>query len=178
MSIWYQYSVTCLAEKPSDIAKFLGLSDHNDVWTDRFSFSFGCKNSPGLRLEKIVERNPDLIFLVKEEIECDTVSWWIDGFDAATQTYQHIFIYTDGLATTEVNEKIFKEYEKEFPHMTAKHLAGIKGYENFRWTSFFNYQRADQMLKNYLEYQEMITLITEDDILDNDYSHLLLDEEK
>jgi len=179
MSIWYQHTVTCLAPNSEAIAKFLNLSSQEDVRSDRFTFSFGAKNGPGLRLSKVVEQNPDLIFLVKENIEIETVNWWIDRFDKETNTYQHIFLYTTGAVMTEVNKKILQEYKIAFPGLAEKHIAKEEGYLGFRWDMFFNYPSAADKLSRFYTYSEMLDIeyhLEDCDLsFDNDHSNLELD---
>lgn len=160
MSIWYQYKIEAIA--PTDtteaVANFFDLTPKEDVRIDRFSFSFGNKNGPGLRLGKIVAQNPDLIFLVEEQIECDTVSNWLERFDKNTNEHQYVFLYTDGIVTRSINKKVLEEYEKELSGLPEKHIAKKKGFEKFRWNMFFSYNRANRMLANAKEYKETIVL--------------------
>jgi hypothetical protein len=89
MSIWYQHEVHAIAKDRAAVAKFFKLDDSNqDVRTDMFEFSYGGKNAPSLMLRKIVQENPDIIFLVKESIECDTVEWFVTRFSVEKNEQQ------------------------------------------------------------------------------------------
>ena len=178
MSVWYQLNITALAANETAVAKFFGLdASREDVRTDSFEFSFGGKNGPSLHLAKIMEQNPDLIFLVKESIEGDTVQWFLMRFDKNSGTQQSIYIQDSGSYTNQINKRILEAYTQKYPILPAKHFAYEKGYEGFRWTMFFNdFDMAALMLNQADQYQEMISIITDDDFGDDcDFSHLKLD---
>jgi hypothetical protein len=157
MSIWYQLHVTAIAENKTAVAKFFNLDPETDVRTDSFEFSFGQKNGPGMRLGKIVEQNPDIIFLVKQSVECDTVQYWIERFDAAADQHQFILIQDFGDVENKVNKKIVDKYERKLPGLAIKHLNDQKGYEGFRWSQYFNdFNKAATMLKQAEDYMEMV----------------------
>lgn len=158
MSIWYQLEVTALAKSKSPVAKFFGLDDdYKDVRTDRFQFSFGGKNAPSLTLKKIVEKNPDLIFLVKQEVEVDTVEWFVTRWDSVKNEQQFFWIQDFGSVTNKVSKKVLEQYHKEFGETTIKHLNGQKGFEDFRWEYFFgNFDQTAEMLNHAEEYREMV----------------------
>src|SRR5271154_378099 len=103
MSVWYHYDVEAIAVDKRAVAKFFNLDPETDVRIENFKFSFGQKNGAGLRLGKIVQQNPDIIFLVSESIESDTVNQWIERFDKIPNEHQRIFLFTTGSFTTEVN---------------------------------------------------------------------------
>jgi uncharacterized protein YutD len=157
MSIWYQTSVTCLAANKTAVAKFFNLSDSfDDVRTDSFGFSFGGKNGPSLRLSKMMEQNPDLIFLINENIE-DTEQWFLMRFDELLKEQQYIRIQDFGAVENKLNKKILEAYEKELPGLPLKHLNGKEGYEGFRWKMFFNdFNKTAVMLRQYADYKEMV----------------------
>jgi hypothetical protein len=157
MSIWYQLNVTAMSANGAAVAKFFNLDNSmSDVRTDTFEFSFGGKNAPSLTLRKIMEQNPDLIFLINQNIECDTRQWFLMRFDPATAEQQMIRIQDFGAAENKLNKKILEEYTKELPTLPVKHLEGQKGFEDFRWTMFFNFEKADAMLKHSQDYKEMV----------------------
>lgn len=158
MSIWYQLKVHAIAKDKSAVAKFFGLSDSwEDVRTDMFEFSFGGKNAPSLSFKKIVQQNPDLIFLVEQCVECDTVGWFLTKFDVNINQQQFFWIQDFGPVTNKISKKILEEYEKENSELLAKHLAGQKGFEDFRWTMFFrNFDKTAEMLSHAEEYEEMV----------------------
>lgn len=157
MSVWYQHDVMAFGNRQA-IGKFFNLDPKDDVHAiEWFEFTFGQKNVPGLRLGKIIEQNPDLIFLVKESVEA-SVSWWIERYNASNDKIDDIYLYTDGYATRKINKKILEEYEKEYSGLSAKHIAKQKGYEEFRWSMFFNFERAARMLANADQYKELVSL--------------------
>lgn len=164
MSVWYHYDVHTIAVDRAATARFFNLDPEKDVnaYADSFDFSFWGKNMPSLRLGKIIEQNPEMIFLVKERVE-DSVSWWIDRNDLVADQHQHIFLYTSGQVTTQINKKILEEYTKEYPTLPVKHVNGEKGFEEFRWSMFLSdFGKVATMLRRQEEYKEMV----------NPYKHL------
>lgn len=162
MSIWYQCNVTAFAANKTAVAKFFNLDDsYDDVRTDSFQFSFDGKNGSSLRLAKIIEKNPDLIFLVNTNIEYDTEQYSILRFDELLKETQYIRIQDFGSAENKVNKKILEAYEKELPGLPLKHLNGQAGYEGFRWKMFLNdFNKAAVMLRQYSDYKEMVNPYT------------------
>lgn len=182
MSIWYQYEVEAMSGDFIAVAKFFNLDPAENVRINNFTFSFGMKNGPGLRLQKLQAAHPDLIFLVEERIECDTVSYWLDKFNKSTDKFQHIYLYTDGPATRRISKKALEEYSKELPSLPAKHIARQKGFEEFRWSMFISFERASRMLNQADEYKEMVILPFNnhlddgiDDLWSDDCGHLEMD---
>lgn len=158
MSIWYHLDVTVIAKDKSPVAKFFGLDDDwKDVRTDTFKFSFGGKNAPSLALRKVVQQNPDLIFLVKQEVECDTVEWFVTRWDTISDQQQFFWIQSFGEVTKKISKKLLEEYNQDSPTLVSKHLEGQKGFENFRWEMFFNdFDKAADRLKHAEDYKEMV----------------------
>lgn len=155
MSIWYHYDVEVMGKREA-LAKFLNL-ELDDVRIENFKFSFGQKNGPGLRLGKLVVQNPNLIFLVKESVEVDSVAWWIERFDKSSQKVQRVHIEDSGEYIVEINKKILEAYTKEYPTLPAKHLANERGFEGFRWSMFFDFETAENMLNQADQYEEMVS---------------------
>ncbi len=194
MSIWYHLDVTAIAENKTAVAKFFNLKDSwDEVRTDCFEFSFGGKNAPSLHLYTIMEQNPDLIFLIKQSIECDTVQWFLMRFDKESGKQQRILIQDFGCAIQQINKKVLEEYTKEFPTLPEKHLSFEPGFEEFRWRMFLNdFSKAASMLNRAAEYEEMVVPFIDgnkagwnfkgydgyydDPTGDNDFSHLEPDE--
>lgn len=158
MSIWYDLDVKAIAKDKTAVAKFFNLDDdYKDVRTDRFEFSFGGKNAPSLTLRKVVQQNPDLVFLVKQSIECDTVEWFITNFDVSKNEQQLILIQDFGSVTNKVSKKLLEEYHEKYPRWLNNHLEGKKGQENFLWDSFItDFDRAVGMLNHSEEYKERV----------------------
>jgi hypothetical protein len=174
MSVWYHYDVEAIAVDKRAVAKFFNLDPETDVRVENFEFSFGQKSGAGMRLGKIVEQNPDIIFLVNESIESDTSNWWVERFDKITNEHQYIPLSTTGSYTTEINKRVLEEYTERFPNLPEKHFAGEKGYEEFRWSMFFNdFGKAASMLRRASQYQEMIMPISQEDI---DFDNFILGE--
>lgn len=175
MSVWYHIDVTAIAANKTAVAKFFNLNDSwEDVRNDHFEFSFGGKNAPGLTLPKIIEQNPDLIFLVNQQIECDTSQWLLMRFDKVSGKHQHIFIQDSGTWNNQINKRILEEYTKENPTLPEKHWSHQKGFEEFRWKMFFNdFDKCAAILNQADQYEEMTAPVSKIDIeMDNDYSHL------
>lgn len=158
MSIWYQLKVHAIAKGRAAVAKFFGLDDDwKDVRTDMFEFSFGGKNAPSLTLKKIVQQNPDLIFLVEQHVECDTVEWFVTKWDSTKNEQQFFWIQDFGNVVNKVSKKLLEEYDAYSHELTMKHLEGRKGFENFRWTQFLNdFDELADRLNRAEEYQEMV----------------------
>src|SRR5271154_334384 len=109
MSVWYQLNVTAIAADKAAVAKFFNLKDSwEDVRTDSFEFSFGGKNAPSLTLKKIVQQNPDLIFLVEQQVEVDTVEWFITRFDTVSNEQQFFWIQNFGSVVNAVSKKVLE----------------------------------------------------------------------
>lgn len=158
MSVWYQLHVTAMAANKTAVAKFFNLEDSwEEVRTEHFDFSFGGKNAPSLALRKIMEQNPDLIFLIRQNVECDTCQWFLMRYDVISGKQQNIFVQDSGEYNNEINKKILEEYTKAYPSLPAKHFANQKGYEGFRWEMFFDFNNAAAMLNRAEEYKEMLT---------------------
>jgi hypothetical protein len=158
MSIWYQCKVHAISKGRAAVAKFFGLNDsHEDVRTDMFEFSFGGKNAPSLTLRKIVQQNPDLIFLVEQHIECDTVEWFLTRFSTEKNEQQFFWIQDFGSVTNKISKKLLEEYDAYSHELTMKHLEGLKGFEDFRWTMFLNdFDKIADRLNRAEEYKEMV----------------------
>ena len=171
MSTWYQYHIEVIAKNKEAVAKFFNLDPKDDVRVDHFEFSFGQKNGPGLRLGKIIEQNPDLIFLVKQSVEVDSVSLWVERADAINKKSQRILIEDSGEYVVEINKKLLDMYAAKFPSLPAKHLAREKGFEEFRWSYlFYDFEKTAEMLAHANEYEEMVSPMDEDDRLELDES--------
>ncbi len=166
MSIWYHLNVTCIARDKAAVAKFFGLRDSwEDVRNDMFEFSFGGKNGPGLRLSSIIEKNPDLIFFVEQQIECDTVQHFLIRAGKEPEKQQFIFVQDSGPWNNSINKKLLELYEKEMPGLAAKHFKHEKGFENFRWTSILsNFEKTAAILDQAEEYKEMSDVALETDM--------------
>jgi hypothetical protein len=98
-----------------------------------------------------------LIFLVKESVECDTVSWWVERYNIETSKEEFILIQDFGMAENKLNKRILEEYDRAHPSLVLKHLNAQQGYEGFRWTMFFNdFDKVADMLKQADSYKEML----------------------
>lgn len=162
MSIWYQIDLEATGSREA-IAKFVNLP-LEEIRTHNITLSFGGKNGPGLHLPKLVENNPDLAFLVKCAIECDTVQYWITKFDTASSTHQIIRVQNISPGTCKINTRILEEYTKECPSLPPKHFARQKGFEEFRWSMFFNdHAKMADMLNRTTQYKDMVSIRFEDE---------------
>jgi hypothetical protein len=167
MSIWYQYDITAVGDRKA-IGKFFNLDPEKDIhYIDSFEFSFGQKNIPGLRLGKLIEQNPDLLFIVKHSTDYD-ITWSIERFDQATLQHQHVtveYIRHDMDALGKINSLLLEEYSKVFPYLMDKHQSGERPYE---WKWFFNdYTRTAAILSQASKYEKMDMLIPADVEFDN-----------
>lgn len=157
MSTWYQITCNVIADDKSSVAKFFNLDPNEDVRTNSFEFSFGGKNGPSLRLGKIIEQNPGLIFINKMSIECDTVQWHVERFSPSTKAHQRILIQDFGSMQNKLSKKALEEYEKSMPGLAIKHLNGVKGYDEFRWSYLFNdFTNVAAKLDKAEEYKELV----------------------
>lgn len=162
MSTWYQYKVKAIADDQTAVGKFFHLDPKEDVRIDDFEFSFGQKNGPGLYLEKLMKQNPDLIFLVEQQIECNYIALWIERFDKNTSKFQHIFIEKYDYDDYEVNKSLLEKYAIEFPNLMAQHE---KSNRPLDWKYFFNdFNKCALMLSQADMYQQMISPISEEEI--------------
>lgn len=165
MSMWIQYDVTAFGDCRA-IGKFFKLDPENDIhYIDRFGFSFGQKNVPGMRFGKLVEQNPNLVFLVRQTTDYET-TWLLERFDTASNKTQQILVEQDGHYTegypSSINKRILIEYTEEFPTLPAKHLARQKGFEEFRWKMFFDYGKISFMLSQADKYEEMAYIMADE----------------
>lgn len=170
MSIWYQHDVIAMGDRQA-IGKFFNLDPEEDIhYIDNFDFSFGQKNVPGLRLGKLVEQNPDLVFLVKSFTDYDT-TFWLERFCVSENKHQSIFIargHHDAYAGIEVNTKLAKQYAERFPFLMDKIQAGEREYN---WRHFFvgvenPFRHAADMLSKADEYKETSSFAQDDIELD------------
>lgn len=158
MSIWYQLEVTAIAADKTAVAKFFNLKDSwEEVRTDMFEFSFGGKNAPGLTFHKIMKQNPDLIFLVEQQIECDTVQWFLMRHDVLSSQDQVIFIQDAGEDNNEVNKKVWEDFKTKHSTLPADHWFFKKGNDKTRWQMYFgDFTASATMLSNAAQYKEML----------------------
>lgn len=157
MSIWYQLDVTAMAKDKSPIAKFFNLEDSfENVRTDRFEFSFGGKNAPSLTLWKIVKQNPEMVFLIKQSVECDTVEWFLMKWDTATDKQQSMLIQTFGSVNNLMSKKVLDDLEKKYPGAAKNHLSGTSGNQGIDWSTFIYLEQATDMLAHAEEYKETV----------------------
>lgn len=153
MSVWYHYDVTIIGNKREPLAKLFGL-ESDDINTDNFEISFGRKNMPGMRLGKLIDQNPDLVFIVKESVE-NSVAWWVQKGD------KQILIEDSGDVIVEINKRVLDEYTKKYPYMMEKHREG----RPYEWKSFFyDYDKTVAMLDQADQYKEMISPMDQDDL--------------
>lgn len=159
MSIWVQYDVTAYGDQKA-IGRFFHLDPNEDIHCiDNFSFSFGQRNIPGLRFAKLVEQNPDLIFLVKENIEFDE-QIFLQRFDIVSKTHQIINIQerTDAVKDNIVNKKLLDEFTLLYPDLVRKHIMKISGFEEYRWSMVLrSFTNMATILSNADQYQEMVS---------------------
>jgi hypothetical protein len=177
MSVWYHYNVRAIGVDRRAVANFFSLPKE-DVYSDDFELSFGGKNGACLPLHSLIKDHPDIIWLVEQQIETETYNYWIERYDNIVGEHQRIMIESSGFSSHDINKRLMEEYDQAFPGLVAKHVAGEKGYETFRWSYFFsNFGAAAAKLRRAADYEEMVTLITNDDFVDNDYSHLELEDD-
>src|SRR5208282_999029 len=157
--------------KSEAIGKFFNLDPKEGVRIDCFDFSFGQKNGPGLHIDNLIEKNPDLIFLIRESIECHTQNWYLERFDETAKEHRRVYVEgSSGYDQYLINKPILEKYEKMFPNR--------KPNENHDWEYFFgNFEMAAEILAHANQYQDMVTPMTEDDFLCDDFSHLERDDE-
>jgi hypothetical protein len=176
MSIWYQLNVTAIAADKTAVAKFFNLNDTwEEVRTDSFEFSFGGKNAPGLTFWKIAKQNPDLIFLVEQQIEVDTVQWFLMRWDQASGTQQTVFVQDSGEWNNSINKKIWEDFKKANPSLPPDNWQFKNGNEKHRWRMFFgDFNRSAMILSQASQYEEMTPSAFEADV---DFDNAPLDEE-
>lgn len=155
MSVWYDIKCYVYGDRES-IAKFFNL-EIEDVFVDNFEIEYGRKNMPGLGLVRLIEKNPGLIFLVRESVECDTVIWSLHRYDEASKEIKGIMIQNSGSASHEVNAKFLEMYMTKFPGLAEKHEDKQKGFEGYRWTYLLNsFDKMNNLLKNADQYRKMV----------------------
>lgn len=173
MSIFHWFEMHVMAKDRAATAKFFNFDEDKDVtgYGDRFELNFGGNYGPSLNMRKMVERNPDLIFLIKESIECDTVMWFLIRFDAATNTTQQIRIEDSGEMVVELNKRLYDEYTTKYP----RHFQGKDKFSNIRWDSYLtSFEECEKILNKAEEYRETVSPMGEDDFLEDGPDHLEL----
>lgn len=161
MSIWYQYNVVAFGDRKA-IGKFFNLDPENDIhYIDRFDFSFGQKNVPGLRLGKLIEQNPDLIFLCRQSTDYDD-TWSLHWAPKADEPTKYLFLYQNTFGMGEqFSKEIIKEYEKKFPYLMEKHHEG----RPYEWEWFVgDFGNAARLLANPDLYSERIFSSSQEDL--------------
>lgn len=111
MSVWHWFEMTALAKDKASTAKFFNFDEPTQDVTgygDSFKISFGGNYGPSLNMRKIIRSNPDLIFLIKETIECDTTMWFLSKYDVVTAAFKNIRIQDTGSFETAFNKKNMK----------------------------------------------------------------------
>lgn len=176
MSVWYQLHVTAFAADKSAVAKFFNLKDTwEEVRTDWFEFSFGGKNAPGLTFHKIMKNNPDLIFLVEQQIECDTVQWFLMRWDQASDEQQVVFVQDSGPWNNSINKKVWEDFKAANSQLPPDNWQFKNGHEKQRWRMFFgDFNRSALILSQASQYEEMTPSSFEADL---DFDNTPLDEE-
>lgn len=147
-----------IAKDKEATKKFFHFDGNDDVtgWGDRFEINFGGNYGPSLNMRKMIQNNPDIIFLIKETIECDTTMWFLSRYDVNTSEFLNIRIQDVGSFETAYNKKILELYEKWAPGLAEKHFAKKEGFYEFRWTSFFSdFDTCASFLDRADEYKEM-----------------------
>lgn len=173
MSIWYQYDIEVLAKDEQAISKFWGVDARASA---HFNFSFGAKNGPALDLGQLICNNPDLIFLIKEGVECSTywslVRWDSDNNKVLEIPLSSVVVDMYPEPVFEINVKMIEDYKKKFPESIDNEIAKKYG---FNWSAFFSsFEIAADKLNRADEYSDFRELVSMDDEgLDyqNDYSH-------
>jgi hypothetical protein len=153
--MWAQYDIKALGDRKA-IGKFFSLDPEKDIhYIDSFEFSFGQKNIPGLRLGKLIEQNPDLIFLARQSTDYDVV-YALERFDQANNKLQRIFIERSAYGEyggNQLNKKLIEEYAQHFPYLMDKIKDGSRTYD---WSYFFNdFGKAADILSRADDYKEM-----------------------
>lgn len=156
MSIWYQHDIKVLGDRKA-IGRFFNLDPEKDIhYIDTFEFSFGQKNAPGLRLGKLIEQSPDLIFLVKSSTDYNSyLSLQRFNENQIDDGFQNILIMSTNYdpINVQVSKLLYEEYSKRFPYLLDQHKTG----RPMEWKLFFNdYQKAIDILNHTDDYKEMI----------------------
>jgi len=156
MSVWHDYTIKIIGRQNS-LAKFF-KQPVEDIRIEDFEISFGQKNGPPINLNKLIEDNSDLIFLVKETVECHTTTWWLEKGD------KHLFIMRYDYDNVEVNKHLFHEYEEKFQENIF-----------YNWEDVFNdYNAVSKLLDKADEYRQTLAIVTFSDI---EFDNAPIDEE-
>lgn len=170
MSIWYQFDVVAFGDRKA-IGKFFNLNPEEDInYIDRFGFSFGQKNVPGLRFGKLMEQNPGLIFLVKQSTDYNCM-YSLNWVPSATQPMKYLFLqeHTFGVGNA-FSKELLKLYESKYPYLLKQHSGG----RPYDWESFIgSFENAEKLLANSDLYKTRVTALSqedfESDLAGNDY---------
>lgn len=160
MSIWYQYDVVAFGDRHA-IGKFFNLDGEKDIhYIDSFHFSFGQKNVPGLRLGKLIEQNPDLIFLVHQSTDFDD-TWYLHWAPKANEESKYLFLHQNVYGQgDEFSKNILEEYKKKFPYLMTQHYEGRR----YEWEMFVgSFENAASLLGKAEFYKDRVFSGTKDD---------------
>lgn len=157
MSTWYQYTITVFGSD-SSIGKLFNIDASDVHYIGSFDFSFGGKNGPGFRYEKVIKANPDLIFFVNQSIESAYFCLWVEKYDPPTNSFKRIVVEnSDG----EINKKLLQEYAKKFPYLMEQHKQG----RPYEWKMFFHSVNLHEYFKYEEAFVDMILPASEEDMV-------------
>jgi len=153
MSMWVGHDITAYGDRQA-IGKFFNLAPEDIHYIDHFDFSFGQKSVPGLRLGKLIEQNSDLIFLLKQSTDYDTI-WSIERFNKELCKHEYVTIMINHYEANSIkfNKLILDSYNEKFPWLIAKHKLLKVQYD---WTHYFNIEIITEVINNVSKYSEMI----------------------
>lgn len=156
MSMWVGHDITAYGDRQA-IGKFFNLDPEQDIhYIDHFDFSFGQKNVPGLRLGKLIEQNPDLMFLIKQRTDYD-VTWIVERFNKLLDKREYVVVMMENFEFDGIkfNKLLLDKYNEEFPFFIEKHKMRTVQYD---WTRYFNFEKISEVLNNSVKYSEMIDI--------------------
>ena len=166
MSVWYDVTVTAFGPE-EDLAELLVIKPEDIESLNEITFSFGRKNSPGVDLDYLIKKHPNLAFLVHTTVECHSGSTFLIKYDAASGKDQYIPLERFDYNEQEYNIKLIKEFS-ELERELAKN-------KFIRWKYFcWDKHRLFNLLAKHEQYQDTAFRVSQEDI-DFDNMELLDD---
>lgn len=169
MSTWYSLDLKAHGN-PKQLAQILNLEEHEFRGYD-VSLSFGANRGPAIDVEAYARKHMGVIFEAQLSIECDFVRRSIFRYFGPTDTFQLVELDKIEFDQYSFNEKLFNEYEREYPEACEKFFSkdNKDSFLRFQDLLFIN-GKARDVLENYKDYQKLVHKFEEGDIDRDDES--------
>lgn len=168
MATKHNYTIDIIGDT-QNIKEFIDLDVREYCEIDDIGFFFidGSLDGPGFCLTKLMSKNSNLIFLIKEHVENYywpgnwSVRWTIEKLNHKI-IIEDISVEDYKREEWKLNSNLLKEYEIKLPGWSEKHFSQEKDYEDFEWKHFFKHcglQKCNEIISNHEQYNEMVSFI-------------------